>query len=142
MAIKFESKEKQVQKKSVKKQNVVAEQVEALVKLKKEADKAKAVIAEYDGARKALMELIPEDASDFEPVIFEGETHNAVFSARAAKRSVADLQKLHSILGNKVFYEIASVPLTEVDKYLSEEEKEQVLMTAHTGPRVIKIEEK
>jgi|WetSurSiteA1Bulk_404760.scaffolds.fasta_scaffold45230_3 hypothetical protein len=122
--------------------NLIQEVVETLADLKEKIKELSALEDQYDKQRKFLLNLIPDKVPKDQPFVFEGIEHNVEFSPQSEKRKVTDMKRLAELIGIDVFFDICTVPLKEVDKYLTELEAEQVVETNRTGARVMKVVDK
>ena len=61
-----------------------------------------------------------------------GQTHRCEFGKKGTNRTIKDLEQVQAILGDEVFYSVASVPLKDIDAYLTPPEKELVLEVNRT----------
>lgn len=143
MTITIKSKElqKPVQKQIAIELNPNIEVVEEMATLSIQLDAFKVLEAKYNSLKKALLEQIPEDATEFEPYTFAGINHKVVFSACSKKREITDMEKAKAALGAELFMKIAKIGLTDLDKYLSVEEKEQFIVESQTGARNCSVKE-
>lgn len=119
----------------------VTQIVEEMATLKMLIDEFTPIEKRYDKLKKELQEKIPDDASSFETYNFMGISHIVVFSERPLVRTITDVNKVRDKLGEELFMQIVKVGLTELDKYLSEEEQADVVMSANTGARRCAIKE-
>jgi glutamate-1-semialdehyde aminotransferase len=114
--------------------------VDRIVELKKAIDAIAPLQKEFkkltDDLRAQAMEQDPAH-----PVVFDGTDHSVLFTEAAKVRKLTDMQAVRKALGNDIFFEVAKVTLTDIDKYLSPEESAQ-LCTVESGPRKIDIVEK
>lgn len=115
---------------------------EQVVQAKDAYDKAKVLIREFDKVVKTLKEHMPVDADPMKPFRFEGLTGDVEFSAAGSKRTLEDVKAFHEAVGDDVFYAIATVPLKEVDRYLSDLEQETMVTKVHSGPRKMSVKSK
>jgi hypothetical protein len=67
-----------------------------------------------------------------------GEHYQADCGKQATSRSIADIKGVQKLMGDKVFYQVCSVTLQNIDDYLTPDQKAQVL-DAERGYRTIKI---
>lgn len=142
MAVKITTKEKLQQIKASKKKHLeIVDIVEEMAELKPQCEALKKYSDRYNALREKLLEMIPEDYSDLDPIEFIGDKHKVEFSPRALQRQIADLIKLRNMLGEQTFMAICRVLLADVDKYLSEAEKESIIVATHTGPRKCNVKE-
>jgi len=141
MAVKFISKE-DAKKISQKQHDAVTIIVDELHTNAADYAKAKKFVAKYDKTKKDLATHIPEGANASEPVIFLGTEANAEFSANANQRKIENLRAIHELVGDDVFYAIATIPLKEVDRYVTEPEQEGLVTKALTGARKFKLSPK
>lgn len=141
LTIKSKQVEKLVAKTTEITDNPYVEIVEEMSLLQIQLDTFKLISAKYDTLKKTLLDSIPLDATEFEPYTFTGTAHKVVFSARAKKREVTDMEAAKEALGVELFMKIAKIGLTELDKYLSQEEKDKFIIETQTGPRSCVVKE-
>lgn len=141
MAVTFVTKPKEV-KVSKKMQSVIKSLVDALYVRVPEVEHAKELIKSFDGDKAKLKKLIPEDWNPEDEVVFSGVLADAKFSPAANKREITDIKRFHELVGDDVFYAVATVPLKEVDKYLTEVEAEEIVSSMRVGPRTFKLTRK
>jgi hypothetical protein len=77
----------------------------------------------------ALLEVHADDDPDAE---FEelGSRFKAKVSKQGTERKVTDVEKVSKLMGKKVFWSLAKVNLGDIDKYLTPEEKLDVITTS------------
>lgn len=75
-------------------------------------------------------------------VTIEGMEHDVVFSEKFVQRKITDMAKVRKALGAETFMEVAKVTLGDLDKYLSEKEREPLLEVTRSGARRMKVVEK
>ena len=102
-----------------------------------------ALVLKRTGEIEKKLRAIAEDKPAAEEVTFRGEETKTViqFSARSMKKDFVDNAKLKTLIGTKLFNEIANIPVGELSKYFSEEEmKEKGMCTeTQTGSRRISV---
>lgn len=82
---------------------------------------------EYGKLRKELCELLETVASGpFEPVEQYGEHYKVEAGPAAAQRFVTDMAKVRELLEDAVFMQLAKVNITDLDKYMTPPQLEQV----------------
>jgi hypothetical protein len=143
MTVTFVTKEKEVAKTSQKQASQIEKLVDSLYTDKGKYDLAKKTVKKYDADKNGLKNQIPEDASPTNEVTFTGTLADVTFTANAKKREVVDLRALHEQMGD-LFYEVISVSLTKLDKYVSinEQETEGLVTKNPVGPRTFKLTSK
>jgi len=141
MAVTFQSKEQAKEKTSKKAASDVVEIVEEMAGQKIELNAFKKLEKKYNDNRDTLKSMIPDDAEEGDPVVFTGNKHAVEFSACGNVRTITDMKMLHKKLGDEVFYALATVKLTDLDKYLSVEEQEDFVVTSQTGSRTCSVKE-
>jgi hypothetical protein len=73
-------------------------------------------------------------------MVVMGQTHRITLKPAATKRSVKNLAAIKAILGEKVFMELASVALSDIDKYLTPEQQDEVLKYDLAETRTYKVD--
>jgi diaminopimelate epimerase len=147
MAVKFANKEKQElkipQSISVSEQQdvEVALLVEQAYEIKKDLDNSKVLTKQLDAIKGKFKEMFPEHAGPEDEIVFTGVKHKVVFTEQAKKREITSVQKIHKMLGDKVFYALCSINLGDLDKYLSPDEIATVVKEEKNGARTFTIKE-
>jgi|OpeIllAssembly_1097287.scaffolds.fasta_scaffold121730_3 hypothetical protein len=114
--------------------------VDRIIELKKQIDALAPITKEYDKLTKGLREQAMEQDPS-QPVVFEGTDYSVVFSEATKVRKIDNMMGLKKALGNEVFWEVAKITLTDVDKYLTPNESAEFI-TIENGARKIDIIEK
>lgn len=79
-------------------------------------------------------ELTPE-----EDYIFVGELFQCDLGQVGMKRTIKDIRQIREFLGDDPFMNLATVKLSDIDKYLSTAQKAQTLDSKREGSRVMKF---
>lgn len=110
--------------------------VDEMAALLPKVSEAKAVLKQFDDRRKKLQALAVEKMANPEmPYTIQGTKAVATFSAQASQRIITDMAKVAELMGTETFLKVAKVTVTDIDKYLSGIQKEQVLAKKATGSR-------
>jgi hypothetical protein len=80
---------------------------------------AKAPKKESDAARKELLELLEPAHDSKEAIVVQGTKGTVKFGVCADGLQVTDMKRVHQILGDKAFYALAKVGITDLKKYLT-----------------------
>ncbi|KKN63180.1 hypothetical protein LCGC14_0504500 [marine sediment metagenome] len=72
-------------------------------------------------------------------VEISGDFYVASIGEKAKKRTVTDIAKIHHLMGDDAFYQIATVPLKKVDDYLNPEQRAEVLLEDKSGARSLSV---
>lgn len=108
---------------------------------KEKADQIKAKIKEltqqlepFKKAEAALAEKIAELEYDADEKgrIEKGVTYQIKVGAQGSSRKLIDVEKVRKLVGIDLFRKIGTVALKEIDKYLTEPQREQVLEVTRT----------
>jgi hypothetical protein len=78
---------------------------------------------------------IPEDQTQ----IVKGNIHEVELGMASMVRTITNMSKILEFVGLESFLKSVTFPLGDVDKYLTEEQKAEVLECARTGSRSIKV---
>jgi hypothetical protein len=100
-----------------------------------ESDVAKK-LKRVEELKKSLQSIAIDMPADKEAV-FKSESGEVIFGPRSTKTTITDKDGLRKKLGEATYFELASVGLTEVKKYLSEIEME-IYSTKEYGSRSLK----
>ena len=76
-----------------------------------------------------------------EDYIFVGELFQCDLGQMGMKRTIKDIRMVKEVLGEVPFMNIATVKLSDLDKYLSKAELDKVLDSKRSGSRVMKFSE-
>lgn len=90
--------------------------------------------------KKTVKEALEAEAGSLETsVSFQAAKGRIELSPSSKSRKITNKAALLLIMGEDQFVNLADFKLGDIDKYLSETEKEQVLTESQTGPRSMKI---
>ncbi len=143
MPVKIEQTEKKKLKKKVNPLDALEVLTDEVGTLEMEVARLKAmpVWQEYEKKKKALIEKVetimgvqPEETAQL-----TGLKYICSFSQKANKRTISNIKVAKSALGNEVFFKVAKINLTDLDKYLSEDERAECVTESRTGPRQVKF---
>jgi hypothetical protein len=104
-----------------------------------QAAAAKKIVEEAEKLKKKLVEQLGEGLDPGKARTLAGSAFTAELGEAGNKRELLDVKAVHEILGDEAFYAIAGVGMADLDKYLSEVQKEKVIATTPTGPRKLNI---
>src|SRR4051812_35387986 len=80
---------------------------------------AKKPIAATDKARKKLVELLSEDAAPSDELVARGSLGEVKFSECGDALVCTDLKRVHEMLGDERFYELATVAIGDLREELT-----------------------
>ena len=101
---------------------------------------AKKTVAAYEVDRKFLASWADENSDPSDEVSISTDDGSIVkFSPKASQTKVADIKAIQAMLGDEVFYKIATISVEALKKYLSAKELEQVTTSELTGARRISV---
>lgn len=115
--------------------------IEQIAQFNIEVEKSKLVEKKLKEAKEKLLAMLPTDLDATTPYVFEGTLHRIEVSSCSKVRSIVDLEKVKIALGDVLFMKIAKVGLTEIDMYLSDQEKSDLTLERYTGARKMSIKE-
>jgi len=95
---------------------------------KLEASTKKALISAFDTAHDAE-----------ESQVYNDGTSVVTVGAKATSRSVKDMHRIRDLLGEEVFMELVSIKLSDVDDYLTPEQRGTVLESNQSGARKVVV---
>jgi hypothetical protein len=98
-----------------------------------------------DEQRKLVEELrgVASEKPGSEEVVFSGKVKSAVFGKAANLTVVPETSKIKKALGEKTFMEIAKVTISDLKKYLSGKQQEELLKTENfKGSRRFELRDK
>lgn len=112
------------------------EKVDRYGDLKLLLDSMKSTIEEFEVIKADLVKTSEsEDAAS--EVTLRGDRHIVTLGAKPIDRKITDVNKVRELLGDEVFMKLASVTLTNIDKYISEAEQSAFIKTS-LGKRRVK----
>jgi cell fate (sporulation/competence/biofilm development) regulator YlbF (YheA/YmcA/DUF963 family) len=117
----------------------LAEIIDQLGEMEPAVEKAKKLISQWNAKQKKLRDAFNEAGEPDEELIQRGHKFIAELSPRGSSRHVIDIDKVREYMGHATFMKMASVKLTDIDKYLTPEEAADVLHTTRDGNRSIKL---
>lgn len=135
MAVKFQKKEKVVPVTKVNKVNEVAQKVDAYVSNFAHIAGIKQEIKEFDALAKELKGMGPEKES----FTLQGTNQSILIGEPSKKREVVSMKRLHQMVGDTVFYQIVKASLEDIDNYLNDEQKKEIIKETKGGARKISI---
>lgn len=109
--------------------------VDELVVLSKQVEDFKPVNKKYLALRKELLETAEPEYTAAENILMSGTLGQVQWGPKADERTITDMRKVHKILGDAAFYALVKIGLTDLDKYLTPEQKKMVVKTDPTGSR-------
>jgi len=110
-----------------------------LLKTFEEEGGYKALKASESKAKKALLAEIDSTLDATETLQIICEEGVVKVGAKAKSRVITDKDKVLDFIGAETFINISKVSLTDIDAYLTPEQKEQVLESSQTGARKITV---
>lgn len=117
----------------------MADLIDQLGAMEAEVEEAKKLIKQWDAKVKKLREAY-NAVGDAEDVLIErGAMFEAELGPRSKSRSVSDIQRVYELMGHDTFLKLASVKLTDIDKYLTPDESAEVLEHSQDGNRPITL---
>lgn len=113
-----------------------AEKIQA--RIRKEQEKLKP----YQEAMAELKAALDGLEADDEAVIEElGAEFRVEAGKRGSSRRISDMQKVRELMGDELFFQVATVALKDVDAYLTQPQRDQVIAVTRTG-RSVKVVER
>lgn len=119
--------------------NSSIEQVaEDYLAVKMKLDKMQATLGEQEKALKAeLLELVNASCDSGEKKEITTGKGKVTVGACATTRKVDDIEKVRDFMGDETFMKLASVKLTDIDKYLVPDQIEEVVKSSTSSTRKI-----
>lgn len=111
--------------------NQLIEMSDQIQKLKKTLFKS------YDKLKASLLEDYMTDAAEDQSLTVETPNGSVTFTERGHVRTITDLELVRAYLGDEAFFKIATVKLSDIDKYLTESQRQKVLEQTQTGYRKV-----
>jgi hypothetical protein len=108
------------------------------LKTKEKIKKLQDDLKPYAKAQKELQESMDGLGDDDDKLEELGVEFKVEAGAKGSSRKVTDMKRIHEILGDDLFYDLATITLTNLDKYLIEPQREEVTETSRTN-RTLKI---
>jgi len=129
MAVKTQAKTK------AKAKSATAVAVDRIMELKKLID-ATAPAAKEMAKLVADLRAQAMTQDDDQVVSYEGDTGTVVFGESAKTRELTDLKAAKKALGNDVFFEVATITLGDLDKYLTPAELAPLIKEGRGGRKI------
>ena len=120
----------------------LVDQVDHLGSLTAEYEAAKEIVKAYEALKKTLVEKATVGVSPDDGTTVVGLHHVLKVEPASWQRSVTSKKAIFEALGNEAFVKLATFKLTDLDKYLTEAQKEAALSKERTGPRKSTVAEK
>lgn len=105
--------------------------VDTIIENEKQVQAAKDPAKKQAKARKELLALVENMVQAGETITIEGDLGKVKFSEQSQTRSVSDLKKIHEMMGDDLFYKLASIGIGNLDKYLTPEQVTKVTGTSY-----------
>lgn len=70
---------------------------------------------------------------DDEEFVAEGSNGYIEFGKKGSERKITDMKHVRKVMGDKVFFELAKMNLGDVDKYLTQAERDKCIETSRTA---------
>jgi hypothetical protein len=96
----------------------------------------------FDNKLKALTDMVNEvdDHADDAEYTERGERFQVIVGKKTVSREIVDLKGIRKKLGDDVFFDIASINLRDIDKYITEAEQTKFnLVKKVAGKRKIEV---
>ncbi|WP_266032542.1 hypothetical protein [Brucella intermedia] len=108
------------------------------LKVKDKVKKLQEELKPYTKAHKELQEIMNE-LGDPDAAIEElGVEFKVEAGSRGTAREVIDMKRVHEILGDELFYKCATITLKDLDAYMIEPQRKEVIKESRTS-RTLKI---
>jgi hypothetical protein len=113
---------------------------EKVVEMYPSVELAKKAVAAYEVDRKFLAAWADENGDPEDTVSITTDNGSIIkFSPKASQTKVADIKAIKEMLGDDVFFELVTIPVESLKKYLSAKELEKVTVSALSGARRISV---
>lgn len=89
--------------------------------------------------KEQILSIYSEDLAKADGTMVEAKEFGAEIGAASIKREVTNKAELLEVLGMERFMQLANFKLTDIDSYLTPEEKAKVLTEERTGARSVKF---
>lgn len=89
--------------------------------------------------KEQILSIYSEDLAKADGTMVEAKEFGAEIGAASIKREVTNKAELLEVLGMERFVQLANFKLTDIDSYLTPEEKAKVLTEERTGARSVKF---
>lgn len=97
------------------------------------------LMKEFSGLESEVLEAVTPGRDQAEKFSIVTNKFVAQISACRKQRRLTDIKKAQQILGNETFYKLAQLKLGDLDKYLTDEEKEEIIEQDYTDKRGLSI---
>jgi hypothetical protein len=117
-----------------------AELIDRVGALSGEAEEIEAAIKELQTKLKPYKEALAElqakleelELGDDETAVELGTLYRLEIGKRGTSREVTDMRKVHELMGDELFYELAKINLKDLDNYLTLPQRKQVVKENRT----------
>lgn len=113
--------------------------IEDLAAKQGEYEAAKRTVKEYDDNMKRLRQEFSEDVGPEVASLIEAGQYGLEITVAVAQRRVKNMGKLVKMLGPDVFLKLAKVNISDVEKYIPEDQLDEVLEKTPTNTRTARI---
>jgi len=119
---------------------VVDEFAEAALKYGKKMEKLAPLKKSVEGQEKAILATVDDVVDPATGLTLHGYNHEVVLGPKGNKTEVVNVAKAAEYLGFDLFMELASVSITDLKKYLTPDQVEEVTKVSRKNKRRVKIE--
>lgn len=152
MAVNVITKEKAVETKTETKKKVKSKDIMSkkdvdkfganVIKLNRKKAQLKPLENKVGNAEKDFLAKADELLDAGETFTLLGKEFDIELGAKGSKTVITDKEKVLELLGEKVFFELAQISITDLKKYLTEDQIEEVTETTRPNKRRAKVEPK
>lgn len=114
----------------------VRELVDIIIETNIEIQKAKDPGKKQASAKKELLDIVEGEYAETEEIIVSGDKGRVKFGECSLTRKLIDVRKAHELLGDEVFYQLASISLSNIDDYLTPAQRAKILEEAYGSRRM------
>ena len=93
----------------------------------------------FEGAKKDILEYADEHAAPEDEVVLSGAEHSVKISPKYQVSEMADNETLFKALGKKKFIACAKISVSDLKRYFTDDELEELITTTNSGARRVTV---
>lgn len=118
----------------------VDEYADLRAKLDKKQEKLAPLVKEVASLEKGILGAVDEVVDPGTPLDLQGYENELKIGPKGERTSLNDVEAARDILGDEVFMKLVSISITNLKKYMTPEQVDQVSSTSYAIKRRMKVE--